>query len=294
MFLPLLEGELNRCLQLNHQSEFICKSYMILRTALCSIVAIFTAASASAATATFSNTNAIAILDSGTPPTAGMPYPSTNVVTGLSGSVITKATVQLFGFAHTFPSDVDIVLVGPHGQNAILMSNVGGQTVKTPVTNIDLTLDDDAEANLPLESALVSGTFKPTQGYTNAFQFDFPAPAPTTAQLMGPFLSNFKNTDPNGTWSLYVVDDNAGDSGVITGGWSLTITTAPVLLSIARDQTNVVLSWTNALPGYTLQSSADLTASVWSNVLTSPVVISGNYTVTNPIATNRLFYRLAK
>lgn len=254
---------------------------------------LISVAAASAATVTFSNTNAIAIQDSETPPTAGAPYPSTNIVTGLNGSFITKVTVQLFGFAHTFPSDVDIVLVGPQGQNAIVMSNVGGQDSTHPVTNIDLTLDDDAATYLPVDATLVSGTYKPTQGFTNAFLFDFPPPAPTTAQLMGPFLSNFKNTEPNGTWSLYVVDDSAGDAGVITGGWALTITTAPVLLSITRNQTNAILSWTNTVSGYTLQSAHDLT-SAWSNIPTAPALISGNYTVTNPITTNRAFYRLAK
>jgi hypothetical protein len=268
---------------------------MTVRTIILSAATLIaTAASVTAATFTFSNTNAIIINDSTNPPTAASPYPSTNVVTGLGGSVITKVTVQLFGFAHAFPSDADIVLVGPEGQNAILMSNVGGQSFTNAVTNINLTLDDDATASLPVDDSLVSGTFKPTKGNANPFLFDFPAPAPTTAQLMGPFLANFKNTEPNGTWSLYVVDDTSGDSGVITGGWSLNITTAPVLLSLARSQTNAILSWTNALSGYTLQSTPTLSPPAWSNVLGSPVVVSGNYTVTNSITTNRMFYRLAK
>jgi hypothetical protein len=251
-------------------------------------------ASAPAATVTFSNTNAIVINDSDNPPTAATPYPSTNLVTGLGGTIISKVSVSLFGFAHTFPSDVDIVLVGPEGQNAILLSNVGGQATKMPVTNIDLTLDDDAEMNLPTDGELTSGTFKPTQGFTNAFPFDFPAPAPKTADLMGPFLANFKNTEPNGTWSLYVVDDNGGDSGVITGGWSLTITTTPVVLSITRQQTNAIVSWTNAAIGYTLQAAPALRPPAWTNVQTAPVEVSGQFIVTNNIAPGAVFYRLIK
>ncbi|HWD90880.1 MAG TPA: hypothetical protein VG938_00895 [Verrucomicrobiae bacterium] len=251
-------------------------------------------ASASAATATFSNTNTIVINDSDSPPTVATPYPSTNLVTGLDGTLITKVTVSLFGFAHTFPSDVDIVLVGPQGQNAIVFSNVGGQATKIPVTNIDLTLDDDAGASLPTDSELVSGTFKPTQGFASAFPFDFPAPAPKTADLMGPFLANFQNTEPNGTWNLYIVDDNGGDSGVITGGWSLTITTAPVLLSIARQQTNAILSWTNGATGYTLQTTPSLKPAAWANVPTAPVEVSGRFVVTNGMGSGRAFYRLIK
>lgn len=268
---------------------------MIVRSVLLPAVAVIIGgvAQANAGTFTFSNTNAIVINDSASPPTAASPYPSTNEVSGLGGSIVSKVTVSLVGFAHTFPSDVDIVLVGPGGQNAILMSNVGG-TTKMPVTNIDLTLDDDAASYLPVTNALVSGTFKPTMGDTNAFLFNFPPPAPTTAQLMGPYLSNFKNTDPNGTWSLYVVDDTTGDSGVITGGWSLTITTTPVVLSIAQRQTNSILSWTNAATGYTLQASPSLTSGTWTNVNITPVDVNGFFTVTNPATAGRLFYRLMK
>ena len=37
-------------------------------------------------------------------------------------------------------------------------------------------------------------------------------------------LAAFNGVNPNGTWSLYVVDDLGADVGTITGGWSLTIT----------------------------------------------------------------------
>ena len=40
----------------------------------------------------------------------------------------------------------------------------------------------------------------------------------------GPYatdLSGFTGTDPNGTWSLYIVDDAQMDTGSVSGGWSL-------------------------------------------------------------------------
>src|SRR4030095_15354857 len=37
-------------------------------------------------------------------------------------------------------------------------------------------------------------------------------------------LSIFNGTNPNGTWSLYIVDDAGGDIGQFAGGWTLTIT----------------------------------------------------------------------
>ena len=37
-------------------------------------------------------------------------------------------------------------------------------------------------------------------------------------------LSTFDRTRPNGTWSLYVVDDEANpDGGQFAGGWTLEI-----------------------------------------------------------------------
>ena len=265
---------------------------MTIRTLFTAAVLISGLSTVAAGTFTFSNTNAIVINDSAAPPTAASPYPSTNVVSGIIGSYVTKVTVQIYGFAHTFPADVDMVLVGPGGQNVILMGNVGKLNLPAPATNIDLTLDDDAAANMPLDTDLVSGTFKPTQ--RQPFQFDFPAPAPTTASLTGTNLSNFQNVNPNGTWSLYVVDDTEANSGVITGGWGLTLTTAPVALSIAASQTNAVLSWTNAAAGYTLQATPSLSPATWANVGISPVQISGNYVVTNAMMNRATFYRLAQ
>ena len=43
---------------------------------------------------TFSNTNAIVINDSASPPTKATPYPSPIQVTGLAGTVVSKVTVQ--------------------------------------------------------------------------------------------------------------------------------------------------------------------------------------------------------
>jgi hypothetical protein len=130
---------------------------------------------------------------------------------------VTKVTLTLTGLTHTFPADVDILLVGPGGQNLIIMSDIGGGD---DVTNVALTLDDAAATGLPA-SALTSGAYRPTN---NGVGDTFPAPAP--APSGGTLLSVFNGVSPNGTWSLYVVDDAVADLGSFSGGWSLTITTA--------------------------------------------------------------------
>ena len=162
------------------------------------------------ATTNFANTTPISI------PSVGIanPYPSNIAVSGLSGTV-TEVVVNLSGFTHTFPDDVDVLLVGPGGQRVMLMSDVGGST---DVANLNLTFRDSAAGVLPDNGPSVSGTFRPSNiGATDTFN----APAP--AAPYGIALSEFNGINPNGTWSLYVIDDLTGDSGSFTG-WGLSIT----------------------------------------------------------------------
>ncbi|MGH2663526.1 MAG: Calx-beta domain-containing protein [Actinomycetota bacterium] len=145
------------------------------------------------------------------------PYPSTRTVSGLAGPV-TDVNVVLSTFSHTFPDDVDMLLVGPGGQNAIVMSDVGGGNDAAAVT---LTLDDEAAIPLPDTGGVPPGTFMPANYGSGD---PFPAPAPTPAG--GSALSVFDGTDPNGSWGLYVNDPTVGDYGGLSG-WDLQITTQP-------------------------------------------------------------------
>jgi hypothetical protein len=138
---------------------------------------------------------------------------------------ITDVNVTLSNMNQTFPDDVDILLVGPSGENAVIFSDVGSSA---DIVNATFILDDAAASALPDGGPLVSGTFRPTNiGITDTFA----SPAP--AAPYGSTLAAFNGTNPNGTWSLYVVDDLSGDSGSIAGGWSLEITTgdAPAFIS---------------------------------------------------------------
>ena len=134
----------------------------------------------------------------------------------MAGSV-SKVTVKLNQFTHTYPDDVDVLLIGPGGQSVLLMSDVGGAV---GVSGVTVTLDDAATKSLPNSTRISTGTYKPTNVGTGD---TFAAPAPA-----GPYsalLSAFNGAAPNGGWSLYVVDDKANYQGTIAGGWTLTITT---------------------------------------------------------------------
>lgn len=214
-------------------------------------IALWLPASAAADTQTWSNTSSITIntaASSGSA-TAATPYPSTIAVSGMVGG-ITKVTVTLSNINHTSPDDIDVALFGPQGQSLMLTSDSGGAT---PYTNTTFTFDDAAASNVP-DAAAASGTYKPTDWDGGAIctggseDLAFPSPIPSTPDCGT--LAVFNATNPNGTWSLYVVDDAGGDSGTISGGWSLTITSdaatavqVATFSAVQRPQ-GVLLRWT--------------------------------------------------
>ena len=177
---------------------------------------------------TFSSTNRIIINDD----TMASPYPSTIDVVNMGGTV-TRLTVTLTNFAHVWPDNVDVLLVGPTGQRVMLMSDAG---TNQAVTSLTMTFSDTATDTLPFTTKLLAKTYRPAnyaapnQGTSDRFLP--PAPQPITNAYpftMFPytntFLSVFNDTSPNGAWSLYVMDDTAIEVGSI-GGWSLNIQTS--------------------------------------------------------------------
>jgi large repetitive protein len=177
----------------------------------------------SATTTTFENSSNITINFHGS-----SPYPSQIQVSGVRTTGIEDVNLMLRNFSYFFiPDDACALVVGPQGQSTLVLSDVGdGATF----TNIDLTFDDEAANVLPDSSRITAGTYKPTQG-TSAPAFGPPCPAnfpsPAPAGPYGTQLSVFDGTDPNGTWSLYVINNvSESTSGQIANGWSLEITAA--------------------------------------------------------------------
>jgi hypothetical protein len=173
---------------------------------------------------TFSNTSRTTILDRPTlegSPRAANPYPSQIAVSGFNQGSIRDVNLKLKGFSHTALQDVDIIL--QHGtQSAIVMSDVGGSSTNNPnAQGFQLTLDDEANTTLPALLTSASGSFKPTDHDTFAGDEPFPSPA-ESLPTNGSALSVFDGSDPNGTWNLFVVDDEPFEKGKI-GSWTLVI-----------------------------------------------------------------------
>ncbi len=195
----------------------------------------------SAVPITVSDTN------NGTPPgalqTPGAPYPGTLLVSGLQNS-ITSITLTINGFNAVRSDDVDMLLVSPGGRTLIVFSDVGSTTLSS--SGLTITLSDAAASFLPDNAQLTSGTFKPTNESTQ--QDTFPLAGMVGGPPAGPygnpggltagvqtgigFGSQFRFTNPNGTWSLYILDDTTtGSVGApeLSGitGWSLDIIAVP-------------------------------------------------------------------
>jgi hypothetical protein len=232
--------------------------------------------------AVFSNSGFI-LIDTSGPAT---PYPSTISVSGLGGTIV-DVNVVLADFSHESPDDVDVLLVGPYGEKLELMTDVGGYYFSDLTT---LTFDDSSSNFLPDDSELSSGTYRPTQGtLCNTCGFNGGAPAPA-----GPYattLSVFNGTSPNGTWSLYVHDDEDLATGAIVSGWSLDIImSGPSIDSFnptsGGQGATVVITGTNltgatsvtfggvSSTSFTVDSAARVTAKVPPGAVTGPIGIT--------------------
>jgi subtilisin-like proprotein convertase family protein len=175
----------------------------------------------SAPAATFSNSAPIALAEG----SAATPYPSTVSVSGVTGTVV-RVRATLTQLSEKYPNDIDILLVGPGGAETLLMSDTCGSGA-TPISGQTFVFDDAAPSFLPTipGNQCVGGTYQATDFTDGVGDDHFPLPAPA-----GPYvatLSVFNGVDPNGTWQLWVRDDDGeiDGSGSIAGGWSLDIST---------------------------------------------------------------------
>ncbi len=133
--------------------------FRAMLTTLAMLAAMLVAGGAALAqTTTFGNSSPIQIVDNG----PANPYPSQINVQNLGGNV-TDVNLKLTGYSHTYPDDVGVLLVGPQGQKALLMSDAGNDF---PVNDASLTLDDEAANPQPDTTAPKVKSTNPQSGAT--------------------------------------------------------------------------------------------------------------------------------
>jgi uncharacterized delta-60 repeat protein len=238
-------------------------------------------------TNTFANTSAIIINDLAPAPAPYLatPYPSIINVSGVGGSLI-KVTVTFANLTHSWPADIDALLESPSQQSALLMANAGGGFA---INDVTLTFDDATNNSfLPQAGQIVSGTYKPT-AYLPVATFLAPAPPDPYATN----LSGFTRSNPNGAWSLFVIDDMAINDGVISTGWSLNLITASPIASLAQTPQFGSLVISNGTVQFTVTSGQTQTNVIqastnlinWIPIYTNV----GSFTFTNTIDPNYPF-----
>jgi len=246
---------------------------------------------APAAAATFSNPSSIALNDPDSQShflngqqvqnATATPFPSTISVSGMSGTISSMSLV-LNNVTYQYSDDIDVLLVGPGGQTLIPIAAIGpngGPSSSYGANDSTLTVSDSGTLPSATTSWGSSPDFRPvnygqvpngTISGENGFNEYWwaPAPAPPYGDPgqtgAATFASRFGGTNPNGTWSLYVITTSGGDgTGQIAGGWSLNITTASAAATTTSLASSNNPSFTSA-PGnlVTLTATVSSTSTV--------------------------------
>ena len=165
-------------------------------------------------------------------------YPSVINVSNIPGNVITKASIQLTGFTHAWPSDVDIVLVAPDGTRSIVMSDAGGNNSGHSLSNVNIVFSSTASTRVPKDTTIDSTVPQRPANYafgsTAADETDtFPGAGPGALRFEPADFDAFNGINPNGDWKLFVVDDDVLLSGSISGGWQLSLT-VPTIYTVTK------------------------------------------------------------
>jgi subtilisin-like proprotein convertase family protein len=153
------------------------------------------------------------------------------------------------------------------------------------VFGANIKFDQDAITPIPDVGTIPSGpawqTYQPAdyRGGT----YDFPAPAP--AGIYTNSLDALNDGPASGTWSLYAYDAVLGDAGAITNGWSIAITTKPVMTGLANaymledevlTQAMHIADDSRTTPTYTFTKTSSKTDIIpVNNIVITPVGTTG-------------------
>lgn len=217
-------------------------------------------------------------------------YPSQIGVSGLDG-VVDSVRVTL-DISHARTQDLDVLLQSPSGERLVLMSDVGGSGSVFNGGGIDAELTIRGSAPAMPQAGFGSGAYRPTNGPGA----DTWAPGgPANGGTATNYNQAFKGIEPNGTWKLFVFDDDGSDAVIgticlpffgcfpnfvpsvgLVQGWSLRLTTA-------KSPQNVTIA---DAPDVVDVDTADYQATATGNTASGiPIVFSADATTTNGACT---------
>lgn len=140
----------------------------------------------------------------------------TRTVTGMDG-VITDVNVLVPGIFHQNGADLEMLLLGPRGGASVLMAD----SCPGDVRYEGWRFDDEAASYPPVEAPCPTATYKPVGRSDQPF--------PGVPSGVDSPLSKLDLRDPNGSWTLQVLDDHPFDafSGLLLQRFELQIQTRP-------------------------------------------------------------------
>lgn len=132
----------------------------------------------------------------------------------------------------------------------------------------------------------------------------------STSSTFSSYVSGYQNLDVGSSLSQLVTGLNPGTqyyyrvaaydlNGTSPRSSAVTVTTAsapvmPPTLGIWSSGTNIILSWPTNVAGYRVESATNWMVGGWNTNYPPPVIVAGQYTVTNPAIRAVKFYRLFK
>ncbi|MDQ6632357.1 MAG: hypothetical protein M3Y82_11495 [Verrucomicrobiota bacterium] len=114
-------------------------------------------------------------------------------------------------------------------------------------------------------------------------------------------LFSFDYWSGSGAGSAGIIEGNDGnlygttaEGGAYQNGTVFRIVMPGPKLNFVRSGNQLVLSWPTNAVGFTLQSITNLTSTNWISSTNLPIILGGQYTVTNNLSSSSRFYRLKK
>ena len=132
-------------------------------------------------------------------------------------------------------------------------------------------------------------------GYGMVFAVNTNGTGFTTLYSLNGFISDGACPDGGLILSGNTLYGTALDGGDWDYGSVFSLSLPLPQLAIILSGANVILTWTNTVAGFTLQSTTNLgSQAVWTTVSPASVVVNGQNTVTNSISGRQQFYRLSQ
>ena len=133
------------------------------------------------------------------------------LVNSMLDSCYTLSAVVIDSLPHTWETDIDMWLISPAGDTLELSTDNGSGSGSDGYINVTFT--DTASNSIAGATNLTNGFFTPEE-------------------VAG--LAKFNGTDPNGAWTLRVIDDAGGDNGTLYA-WHLEFTDHNFAVDLGAD-----------------------------------------------------------